>query len=59
MQAGIDSSFAGDPKEAVTLFQAAQSCFKALQMPIDAVIAGAWISSLRKQQHNSEFNLQP
>jgi hypothetical protein len=46
MQAGINSSLAGDDTDALVLFNAAQQRFKKLHMTLDAGIAGAWIRSL-------------
>ncbi len=51
MQAGINSSLAGEDDDALMLFVAAQRRFTKLKQTLDAGIAGAWIHGLKKHQH--------
>jgi hypothetical protein len=50
MQAGINSSLAGEDEDALTFFGNAEHRFKKLRQSIEAGIARGWIDALKKHQ---------
>lgn len=50
MQAGINSSLAGEDDDALMFFTAAERRFTQLRETFEAGIAGAWIRGLKSQE---------
>jgi hypothetical protein len=51
MQAGINSSLAGEEADAIEYFGAAKRRFESLRNVVEAAIADGWLRAVRNQQH--------
>ena len=51
MQAGINSSLAGEEDDAIKYFGEAKRRFESLRDTVEAAIARGWLISVKKQHH--------